>query len=256
MHTSKVKIEPVMKFLGSLFFFLAVVVIAVMLSSRWLASKAIESAVGARTEVESVTFDLPHSQIGLKGIKIHSPSGFKEPLLASIPEVSVRYNLKSLLDKTIHIEDVRVEVEEIQVERSNAGEFNLLQLGAIQSLLRRKPSAKTDDTARKRESKPAERVLSAPALKVRIDKVDFSLGKAEYVDNAQTPPQVKEFPLNRHVVLNDVTDPRQVTKQVVMEVMQRVGLGGFFQGKLESWGVPSDLVENVLGKFKLPFGGN
>ena len=192
---------------------------------------------------------------------VKNPQGFTQPTLATIPEIYLSYDLSALLRKTVHIKEIRLNLDEITMEHAGGGRINLRELGAVKSAPK-KGSAKPQDAGAKPE--PAQG--TKPALAVQIDRVDLSLGRARYVESGTGSTTVKSFPLElKHIVLEDLTDPRQITQQIVLKTVQKIGMTAIapdlaalpnFDAELAS------VVENakqsmakLAEKLKMPLGG-
>jgi len=231
MSKSKQKSGTGSFLLGTIVFLVAVGMTLYASGSFFLA-KAIEMAVGAPVKIQRFKLDLFNSEFGIYGLQVKNLKGFKEPMLASVPEISVHADLPALFENRIHIWQIQLNVDEITVERNDSGAVNLTEIGAVKNA-QKQPSARSEASA----PQPAER-HAAPAKPpaVLIDAVVLSLGRARYVDSAGE----RKFALEiRNAVLKNVTDPAQITQQIVLKTLERVGLNALTQ-QLQSYGMNWD----------------
>ncbi|MDP3920521.1 MAG: AsmA family protein [Candidatus Omnitrophota bacterium] len=211
-----------LKFLTGLIVLGVVVFAGINIAGNFALAKVLEGVLGVEVDVRKVQLGLFTQQASVYGLKIHNPEGFSEETLASVPEISVQYDLSGLLKGTIHLTEIRLNFDEITVERNAAGKFNLTELDAM-----KKPPKKASGEAPPAEGlpQPEKKPGKAPAIDVVIDEVRLSLGRARYVDTGKEDPTVREFSLEiQDEILKDVTDPQALVQQVVVKTMQRVGM--------------------------------
>lgn len=224
----------------TLLIFLAVLIVAISASSELILAKVLESAIGAPVKINKFHINLFAGEIGINGLVIRNPKGFNEKLLTFIPEIFIHVDSGAIFQNRIHVQEVRLNLDEITVERNQSGKINLMELGAV------KKSAK--------ESQPPAGVPqpfqpSSPSQKpgkpakppnIQIDTVSLSLGRARYVDYSFGQPITKTFPLEiKNEVLHNITDPAQITQQIVSKTLKRVGMNALAQ----QLGVNVDLGE-------------
>ncbi len=244
-----------MKILISSVIFLVIAFVILSASSTFFLAKGIELAVGAPVHIDKFKLNPFSQQLGIYGLQVKNPPGFNEPVLASIPEIFIHLDLGALSKKLIHIREIHLNLDEITVERTADGKVNLTEIGAVKK-------SKAQPAAPGEPSRPAEPAGKAgePAkpTHVQIDTVVLSLGRARYVDPVMGE---KKIALDvKESVLKNVTDPAQITQQIVYKTLQGVGLGALTD-ELKRMGVDLDLqggaadqVKQVLGdlaeKFK------
>jgi uncharacterized protein involved in outer membrane biogenesis len=251
-------------FLIGLVVVVVVAFIGLNFAAKSLLAKGIESAVGAPVKVDKFKLDLFNNQVGIYGLVIGNPEGFQESSLATIPEIFVHLNLKALLKKRVHVRELKLNLDEITVEKNAAGQVNLTQIGAVKQQFAPKDGTAPDKASS--EAKTADK--GGPAIDVQIDLVDLSLGRARYVDNSKSEQTVREFALNvKNSTFRDVTDPRQITVQVVLKTLRQVGLNaltpdfGQLSAGLEAQAQAKmadakAAMGDLAQKFKMPFGGS
>lgn len=215
---------------------LLIIIAAVVVFYFWgrqIIASAMENVLGTPVEISTLTVNPFSSELGVGGFKIKNPSGFQDPILASIPEFYVRYSLKEISKKVIRIEEIRLNLDEAVVEKNGGNQINLMQLKPLKS-----PKAGGSETpSEPAKTEPSTGKSSAPQFEVKIDKVVLSLGRAKYVDSAVQPPKVKEIPLAvKEAALTNVTSPTDLVKQIVVKILQKVGLNALLPPDLSQLG--------------------
>ena len=94
--------------------------------------KALSTFLARPVEIRDVTYKYP-DLFHLEGIKIFSPSGFEDKVLAEVPMLSASLGVRDfLLKKTVRFERVQVVVSALHLEKSSSGHFNLWVPGSFQ----------------------------------------------------------------------------------------------------------------------------
>ncbi|MBN1688297.1 MAG: hypothetical protein JW893_04280 [Candidatus Omnitrophica bacterium] len=211
------------KFLTTLLLFVVIVVLGLNLAGHFLVSKVFSDALGVSVQTTKLHFNPLKGEAGIYGLKIHNPEGFQEKLMASVPEIFIRYDLKGLLARKIHIEQIRFNMDQITIERGAEGQTNLLELPALKAMLKREEGAPPAPTTGKAPEK--EPAAKGTPFSLMIDELIVSVGRGRYVDNSRGEARVREFPMNiQNQVFKDVTDPNRVIQQIVLKTLQEVGL--------------------------------
>lgn len=226
---------------------IAVLLLLVYLGGRFFLDRAFEGAIGAKVRIGSVRLHLNPAEVEVRRIKIYNLKGFKEPHLAVLPEVFFRVNLPDLFKGKIHIELMRINLEEIRVERNAENQINLNEL---RKMLDKKQAVQSQEKRTEPQVGSVSDSAKQPSSHMVIDRAVFSLGKMVYADSAQKPSYHKDFALNiKEQALNNVTDPLSVVQQLVAAVLSRVSLN-LASAKLDQWGAQmgaqtGGLVENA-----------
>ncbi|MBI3458038.1 MAG: hypothetical protein HY002_19875 [Candidatus Rokubacteria bacterium] len=128
--------------------------------------------------------------------------------MASLPELYVDYDFGSLLKGPPHLEEVRIQLEELAVIRNAQGQVNVNSLRSVRE--------QRGDTGTPR--KPA----SAKAPQVRIDRLQVKIGRVIFKDYSQgATPLVKEFNVNLDERFENVTNPQALASAIVTKALAR-----------------------------------
>lgn len=224
----------------------AVFLLVLCVAGQFFLDRVFEANIGTKVRIGSLRFHLNPTEIEVKRIKIYNLPGFKEPYLAILPEVFFRIKVADFFKGKTHIELMRINLEEIRLEKNSKDELNLNELRKILDKKQTVQTERHDQIAQDRRSsgqKPAGQGLV-------IDRAVFSLGKAVYSDSSQKPIYRKEFLMNIHdQALSNVTDPLSVVQQLVSAIFSKATLN-LASAKLDQWGAQMGsqtgaLVENA-----------
>ena len=177
----------------------------------------LENAIGAPVSVGRLHVGIFSSSLGLYNIQIKNPDGFSEKTLADIHEISMKYDLPAFFHGKVHLKEMRLNFGDVTIEK-NAGQVNLLELGAVKGLTKGMGSGGG-------EAKPGKTDEGKPGAQLQIDQAFVTIGKARYVDSAVKPPVVKEYDLGLHdEAFTNVTNTQSFVKDIVFLILRKVGL--------------------------------
>lgn len=196
-----------------------------------VSANLLEQAVGVKVSVNRFSFRPYPLRLGLYGIKIHNPPGFKEKTLADVPELYFEADPLALFKGKIHVREVRLAVEDIAIERNAQGKINLNEMlrllnekqkAAQKQTPGQAPAPRDPGPESPRPSPPKPKARRVPIL---VDKVIVSIGDARYVESGKPEVQEKRIHVNvRNAELKNVTDPASVTEQIAILILKKVGL--------------------------------
>lgn len=203
-----------------LILFVVVVFVVLNFAGNMFVAKALSDQLGVHVKVGKLSLDPLHQEAGIFAVKIGNPENFEENLLASIPEISLKIDLKDLIKKQLRIKSIRVHISEITIERNKEGKFNLIELKAVKSSFSQKNTNESDEDPSKDKSTSKNK-----ALDVVMEDVYVAVGRAKYVEDTDGQPIVKEVNLGmKEFALDDVTNLNELVKQIAYKMMQSVGL--------------------------------
>lgn len=182
----------------------------------------VEANTGTKVRLGGIRLSLMPAEIELTRVRISNLKGFREPLLAVIPEIFIRVEPAEFFKGRTRISSMRINIQEIVIEKNSENQVNLNELRRI---LDQKQEAKRGSSSFSFTGTANAAPVSAPENKLIIDRAEFSLSRIIYVDSAKNPPYRKEFVLNiEHQVLENATDPLSVTEQIIGAVLKFSGM--------------------------------
>ncbi|HXV28097.1 MAG TPA: AsmA family protein [bacterium] len=231
-----------MKFLRFLLIVLIVLAVFLFVAKDWVIKAGIEQGVtaltGFKTSVKSLKYDFP-STIHIKELKIRNPKGFEEETFASIPEIYISLVLSELLQgKRLHLPEVRLNVQEIHLEKNKEGVSNVELLSSVGGKPGEKPAAK-----------PKEEGEKKPPMPFLLDRLELSVRDVSYEDRsavmgvAPVPGKKIAVDLNlQNQVFTDITDPLVLVNVILMKILNSATFGKLLNIN------PQDLLgENLTG---------
>jgi len=217
------------KFFSTLVLIVIVVLAVLLIGKNVIAKGAIEGGVkmatGLSLQMKSLDINLMNTFIGIEGLRLQNPAGFEEKNMVDLPEIYVDYDLPAILKNDIHLPEVRLNLNEFVVVKNAQGELNLDALKGV------------DSGTQKEEAKPAPKE-EAEMPEIRLDLLKLKIGRVVYKDYSKgAKPEVKEFNLNLDEEYQDITDPNQLVRLIVLRVMMNTPLAAltnFNVGALQS----------------------
>ncbi len=140
------------KWLIRLILFIVFVFIAVNLAGNIVVGKILSEELGVTVKVGKISLDPFHQEAGIFALRIGNPNDFNENLLASIPEISLKFDLKALLKQQLIIKELRLHISEVIIEKNSDGKFNLIELKPVKSSFDQKKGSDTHQESSKTET--------------------------------------------------------------------------------------------------------
>ena len=206
-------------------FFLVVLIVALLaagliyVGGPFFLSHVLSEAIGAPVEVGRMHIGLLSSEIGVYDVIVKNPPGFSQQILALVSEIYMRIDFSRVLKNDLHVDFLRLSIQEINIERDSSGAMNLMRLGSVQSAAQVDPDPSQETGQRPPRPKRASRELN-----VRIQEVRLVIQLVRYVERISGQFKVYEYPVNFQQILRDVESPKQVTIDIVGMVLKRVGI--------------------------------
>lgn len=203
--------------------------------------RGIFQKTGARVSISTFHLDLKKEQALIGGLEIENPRGFRGRLLADLPELFVDVDGKSLWKGKLRIQNLRLNLKELRVEKNESGKLNLHTL--------------KETAAPEKSSKPAE---------FFIKRLELTAGRVVYEDYTQKGrPKIQEYKLGlKKEVFENISDAETLTRLILWRCLKKAGLKNIGVA-LEALGESLSDVKGVgakatgeikkgLGKLKLP----
>ena len=169
--------------------------------ARTIISAGVKAITGLKLGIKSMDVGVLRTLIGVRGLELFNPPGFKDSLMADVPEIYVDYDLGAFFKKKVHLNELRLNLKELIVVKNNKGELNLNSLKVVK---------KKKKTAGK-DAKKTHFQINALELKIgRVIYKDYSTGGA---------PKVREFNVDVEERYENITDPRALGKLIMFRAL-------------------------------------
>jgi len=185
---------------------LLVVVLAVVgvlavgknVAAKAAVQKTVKSMTGLRMDIRKLDVGILSTLLRVEGLKLHNPAGFRDPIMVDLPEIFVDYNLGAIIGGKVHLEEVRLNLNELVIIKNADGELNVNAL---------KPPAKEGKDEPSKPAEPGKPAGKKAAPKIQIDQLALRIGKVVYKDYSKgAQPSVQEFKLNLNERFENITD--------------------------------------------------
>jgi uncharacterized protein involved in outer membrane biogenesis len=190
-------VKWVFKIFRWLVFLIVVLIIISVLSLntvlKAVTEKRIRDATGMDAEIGKLSFGLLTPTVTLGDFKLYSPPDFGGTPFLIIPELHVEYDLKALRKHELHLTLLRLNLDEIDVVKNQAGRTNIFSVLAVVRVKQPGASANTNTVT----------WLTGFHF-TGVDVMNISIGKAKLID-------LKDQNLNRWV---DIDLENQIIKNV------------------------------------------
>lgn len=183
--------------------------------------KGTELVTGLKLNMRSFNLGIIRSLVAIKEVKLFNPKGYPDKIMLDIPEIYVDYNLPAIIGGKLHLEKMRINLQEFSVVKNEKGELNLDSLKVVQ--------------AQKEGKKPEEK---GKAPKIQIDNLELKIGRVIYKDYSRSKtPSVREFDINLNEKYENITDPYSLVSLIVVKALMNTtiaSLANFDLGGLKS----------------------
>ncbi len=181
------------------------------------AEQIVTRITGFKTTLSSLHYGIP-STIQIKGLKIENPSEFQERTFVNIPEIYGSLSLSELIQhKRIHLPEVRLNVQEVHIEKNAQGVSNVEKLASV---------AKQPQKA---QAKPTE--TKKPSMLFQLDRLELTVHQVTYEDRSGIlggkgiPNKIAmDLRLDKEVVTN-IASPDILVSIILAKILNGATLG-------------------------------
>ena len=182
--------------------------------AKFSIEKGVEAATGLPLNIKKLDLGLVTTHIGINGLSLFNPKEFGDEVMFHASEIFVDYNLGAILKGKIHLEDIRLDFDQLVIIKNEQGQTNLEAL---------KPKTKKDQPSQEAEKKDDAGSKKSP--QIQIDHLSVKIGKIIYKDYSQGgDPVIKEYQVNISEELNDVMDPNSLLNFIAAKAMAKTAL--------------------------------
>jgi len=172
--------------------------------------KRIRKMTSMKVNVLDAKVDLFKTRMRFEDVIIYNPDGFRDRIMADIPEIFVDYDVPNILKGKIALHTLRVYLEQLNVIKNAEGELNLDRLKVF--------GIKLPKNGQSGEVPPKPR-------EVYIKKLELKGGKVTFRDYSKGgSPLVEEFEVNIDGQYENVTDPDELVSLIVLKALRKTPL--------------------------------
>lgn len=220
---------------------LAVLGIGLAAARPWLIRRGVERALnnslGGDIEIGQFESSLLRSHLSLKDLRIINPDAWPTDADWIIAEITVNYNLSTLFRQTVHLREVTLDIEQIQLTL-DMDSLMSLQSAATGRRPATSPTPPRPDRSPAHESAPDAEVLDPPpahpepahvhreptvraSRDLQIDQLNFRLGRIDLINALFDEIEDEPVPiiLNLEQTFYDVDDMEQVVQALTRTLL-------------------------------------
>lgn len=172
--------------------------------------KGMELVTGLKLRVSSISVGILNTSVGIRDLRLYNPAGYEDKIMLDMPEIYVNYDLAAFLRGKVHLEEVRIDMNEFVVVKNAKGELNLDSLNVVK--------------AEKSGKKPAQEA-AGKAPEISIDKLRLKIGKVTYKDYSKGgAPAVQEFNVNLDETYSNIDDPYALVSLIVVKSLANTSI--------------------------------
>ena len=219
--------------------------------------KGVKAATGLSLKIKKLDISIVSSHVGITDLRLLNPDGFPEGTMFYASEIFIDYHLRDMLRGKVHLEDLRLNFDQLIIVKNAEGQMNLAAL---------KPKAKSG--SKKLAKKNTDEDTKKKAPQIQIDHLVLKVGKVTYKDYSKGgKPSIREFNINISQEFTDVTDARKLLGLIASRAIAKTALSVPFDLTADILkdvsGAPKQVVDVLKStanafkdKIKLPFGSN
>jgi len=175
--------------------------------------KGVQMVTGLSLKIKSFNVGIVKTLVGIKDLRLFNPEGYKDRVMLDMPEIYVDYDLPSVFQGKVHLEEMRIDMKEFTVVKNERGELNLNSLKVVQA----------QKEGKKPQEKAAQEGKKAP--EIQIDSLSLKIGKVIYKDYSRSgKPSVQEFAVNINEKYENITDPYSLVSLIVVKTLMNTSI--------------------------------
>lgn len=196
----------------------ALIVVAVLFVLGQVKDTAVKSVVtavasnitGAPIHIGEFSLGIVRPAVHIKDFKMYNPQGFPGGEMVDIPQISVQYDLLSILKGKIHLSLLVFDLKEMVIIRNKDGKLNFDELKFA------KEQAAASGTKKGEQKKPSKE------MPMQIDKFMLNLGRVVVKDYTKPEnPSILVYELSlKDKTFKNLTNAQQLAAVITLEGMK------------------------------------
>lgn len=169
--------------------------------------KGVQAVTGLKLGISSMRVRIFAGNVGIRGLKLYNPKGYPDAVMLDMPEIYVDYNLKEIIDGTIYLNEMKIDMKEFVVVKNAQGELNLDALKVVKE-------------EKSGEEVPPEEKAASEVPPMQIDLLQLKVGKVIYKDySVGEKPKVHEYDINLNETFRNIDDPNKLVSIIVVKAL-------------------------------------
>ncbi len=190
------------------------------LAIKFSIEKSVRAIIGLKLEIGSLRASTFKTLIDIRDVRLCNPEGFADETMFVMPSIYVDYDLPAALRGTVHLEKMRIEMDEFVVVKNEDGQNNVSFLKGI-------------GKQKKEVAPPRKRETKVP--KIQIDVLELKLGRVLFKDYSAGPePSIKVFNLNVDERYENLDDAYTFIRLIVLRALRNTTISKFISLDLKT----------------------
>lgn len=210
--------KRIFKLLKWLLVLTLVLVVAGVLARNFIARKAVEVGMKQMTgfplTIGAVDIGLVNGKLEVRDLKLMNPPEFKEVMFVDLPGFFVDYRLGSMITGSPHVNELRINLNEVVVVKNEKGETNALKLKGVAA------SSTGGDTGSKTPAPKTEK-----KQQYRVDVLKVHVGTVRYLDYSKGGRvSEKKMVLNLDRTFTNIDENTNISRLILVTALGNVGI--------------------------------
>lgn len=184
--------------------------------ATYLLKRDVERLLGLQAKMDNMIVGLSTTTVEAKGLKVLNPPEYEDKVLLDIPEVYINYDMHACLNRDLHFEYIKLDLNELYVIKNKDGKINLDDIKVVQQA--KQVSLGQIDPP------PA---ANAKGFEFRIDTLDLRIGKVIYKDYTRMrkgKPYTKVWDVKVNDRYTDIDDPAKFARLIIVRALTRTAI--------------------------------
>ncbi|MBI3615544.1 MAG: hypothetical protein HY211_03390 [Candidatus Omnitrophica bacterium] len=216
---------------------IGLIALAVLFLGRnWIVGAAINLGIrgvtGLSSSIRGIDAGLMRTTLEIKELTVYNPPGFPDKVMMRLPELYVDFDPIGFLKGRIHLEKVRLNLEEFVVVRNRQAQLNLDSIQVVKE---------GHKTGNRKELEKKESPLKVDLLELKVGKVIYK----DYSGEAAAP-RVQQFRINLNERYTNIQNPEVLVSLILVKALANTtiaSLANFDIGMLQ--GIAGDSLKRA-----------
>lgn len=173
--------------------------------------RAVRVSTGLSLKISGLRTAILKGRVDIKSLKLFNPRQFQDRVMLDLGHIYMDYDLGAFLKRTVHLQELDIDLKEFMVVKNKKGDLNLNSLKIV------KHNKKPDD---KRE------VSKDGVFHLKIDTLHLKIGKVIYKDYTHSKhPRTKLYNINMDEKFTDIEDIHNLISLVMLKALHKTDIG-------------------------------
>ncbi|MDP3723500.1 MAG: hypothetical protein Q8R91_08400 [Candidatus Omnitrophota bacterium] len=190
---------------------IALIFLAKNVIVRFAVTSGVKALTGLRLSIRDIDVGWLNTRLGVTGLRVLNPTGFHDAVMVDVPELYIDYDLGAFLKGQTHLEEIRLDLQELTVIKNEQGDVNLNALRTVKASKEPRPP----------QPAPKDTTIASKPPQIQVDLFELHIGTVVYKDYSVSPPQVHTFPVNVHERFEHITHPQALAGLIITRALAK-----------------------------------